>query len=453
MRWRLLLSCAVVLLGACERSAQPARPAASPVQTAPAPVEAVSFEDAQRLAREGRMPLLVEFHAPWCYSCYYMATHVMTGPQWDAVRQRALTVEVDADAPQGAALTARYGIRALPSYLVLDAEGDELGRILGEQTRDDFYAALDGLLARGSDLDALARAADGTGAAAVDAARQLLQSYHARYDAAGALAWFDARDQVVREALATDAGVADWLARLRFMCAAGGGDMQTCLDAGEAALDGELGCARAYELGRFLGCSGEAPPPRQRLRAQREPMQALVERGVFGQTRCADERSVVLTMARLDAALGDIEAQRALLQRAIAAVERRLDGELGRDRNLADNLRVYVEQLAELSGHYTALDALMPALIEAWPQDYVYAFRHGRSLLSRGQAAEALPYLEQAAQHAYGINRLQVAEQRVRALLALERGDEARRVVGEALKANGPWFPEQAAALKQLLKT
>ncbi|MES0872609.1 thioredoxin family protein [Sinimarinibacterium thermocellulolyticum] len=453
MRRALLLG--TLLVAACDRAppASGAPTSAATPAAVEATVEGLSFEQGRRLAHERRQPLLVEFHAPWCYSCYYMAQHVMTGPQWAQVRERAVVVEVDVDAPQGAALKQRYGIRALPSYLLLDSDGDELGRILGEQTREDFYAAIDALLARGTDLDALARLADGTDAKAVDAARQVLASWHARDAADAALAWFAAREDAVRAALAADETVAQWLARLRFMAAAQSGDMQACLDAGEAALEGELGCARAYELGRYLACGGEVPPPRARLLAQREPMQALVEQGAFGTSRCADERSLILTMAKLEAALGDREAQIALLRRAMADVERRLAGVLEADRNLADNLRVYVEQLAMLTGDYTALDALMPALIEAWPQDYVYALRHGRSLLARGQPEAALEYLERAALHAYGLNRLQVAEQRVRALLALDRRDEARRVVGEALKANGPWFAEQAAALKALLKT
>jgi len=33
----------------------------------------------------------------------------------------------------------------------------------------------------------------------------------------------------------------------------------------------------------------------------------------------------------------------------------------------------------------------------------------------------------------------------------LGRVDDAKRVAAEALKANGPWFPEQAAALKAQL--
>ncbi|MFP5306231.1 MAG: hypothetical protein ACLGI7_10475, partial [Gammaproteobacteria bacterium] len=207
----------------------------------------------------------------------------------------------------------------------------------------------------------------------------------------------------------------------------------------------------AYELDRYLGCRAPEPLPRPRLEAQRAAMLALAEDAVFGADACADQRSIVLVSVDRLQALGETDGAVALLERAAGDAQARLDGDLRSDRNLADNLRVYFERLAELTGSYMQLDALMPQLIAAWPDDYVYPFRHGRSLVARGQAAEALPFLQQAAAKAYGVNRLKVAEQRVKALQALDREAEARKVVAEALKANGPWFAEEAAALKGLL--
>lgn len=443
-----LLTAAVLLLAGCEDRASPV-----PASSAARPQQALRFEEALVQAREQRLPLIVDFHAPWCYSCYYMASHVLNGPEWAAVRARALVVEVDADAPAGAALRERHAIKVLPGYLVLDANGEELGRILGEQKRTDFYARLNELLDRGSTLDALQASVRSGDQTSLKAAIELLRAWHARQDPLVAQVWFNALPAQVAEALQQDAQLSAWLSRLRFMGASQREDRDACLQLGEQVLAGDLGCERAYELRRFLGCAAGYARQRQLLAAQRPRLQSAIETGVFGDARCADERSLVLVAADLDAALGEREAEIALLQRAIDDLQRRLGDELSTDRNLADNLRVYLERLAATTGDHEDYDALMPRLIEAWSEDYVYAFRFGRSLLARGRAAEALPYLEQAAGHAYGMNRLQVASQRVQALLALNRREEARRVVGEALRANGRWFPEQVAALKQLLKS
>ena len=69
------------------------------------------------------------------------------------------------------------------------------------------------------------------------------------------------------------------------------------------------------------------------------------------------------------------------------------------------------------------------------------------------QPAKALPLLEQAADKAYGENRLAVAMVRVKALKALKRQADAEQVVADALEQNGQWFPEQVEKLKQALKS
>jgi tetratricopeptide (TPR) repeat protein len=136
-----------------------------------------------------------------------------------------------------------------------------------------------------------------------------------------------------------------------------------------------------------------------------------------------------------------------VLDQAIADVKQRLGSNLKRDRNLADNLRVFLER----AGKTEELELLYPKLIAAYPDDYVYYYRFGRMLAARGQYQQALIYLQQAAPRSYGVNRLEVAEQRAQVLLKLNRGDDARQVVADALKANGPWFPDQAAKLKALV--
>ncbi|MGH8447560.1 MAG: thioredoxin family protein [Solimonas sp.] len=452
----LLISVVVsaALLAACgdrKSASAPAPPAAA----APAPAaakESLSFDEGLAQAKARQAPLIVDFHAPWCYSCYFMATNVLTGAEWDAVEKKSVVIEVDADSPEGAALKEKHGIKALPSYLVLDGEGQELGRILGEKTRAEFYPEINTILSRGQPLDALrAKVTDGS-PAALEAGRAILKSYHARYDADGGLQWLASLPAPAREALQKDADGGLTVQRLQFLQAAQKEDAKTALAVGRQVLAGNLGCERSYELDRYLGFAVKQADAKALLAAQRPAADQLVADGVFGATPCADKRSAVLATADLYDALGDKPARQALLEKAIADVEKQIGGDLRKDRNLDDNLRVYNDQLAVLSGDYAAYDALMPKLIEAWPDDYVYAGRWGKSLLARGKAAEALPQLEKAADKAYGVNRLKVAQDRVKALQALKRDADARQVAADTLKTNGPWFPDEAAKLKELVK-
>ena len=414
---------------------------------AQSPTQQVDAALVQAKARHA--PVLVDFHAPWCYSCYYMKKNVLNGPEWDRVEREAVVVALDADAPEGAHWMEQWHVKSLPSYVVLDEKGEELGRIVAEQTRYNFYRQLDIITARNSTLAALqAKAAKG-GLTGLAAARDALKAFYARRDASSGLEWFAGLPAAVRTPMADDPRIRQSLAELRLQKAALAKDNAACIVAGEELLKTSRGCEFPYELDTVMGCAAGLPQPQREklLAAQRHTMMHLVDFGAFGSKRCADQRSIVFTAADLDESLDDKQAAIKVLDRAIADTEKKLGGDPKKDRNLADNLRVYLDR----AGHTAQLDAWMLRLIAAYPDDYVYNYRHGKNLLARGQAADALPYLERSAEKAYGINRLKVAQQRAEALKVLKRDDDAKQVAAEALKANGPWFPEEADKLKPYL--
>lgn len=406
-------------------------------------------------ARERKVPVLIDYTAPWCYSCYYMARNVLTGPEWERAKRETVVVELDADSPAGARWMQAWSVKAMPTYLVFSADGQELGRVLGEQTRADFYQWLFATTGR-DPLEALkARAVDGA-EPALAAAREVLRAYHARYDANGGLGWYASLPRELKIAIARDAPASGWIARLELQRAMAEKDIAGCLNAAPMVLASHLGCERPYELDKVMACSEGQPEAQRRalLKPQAELMQLLVDKRVLSEHRCADERSIVATAADLYRALGDAPAETLVLERAIADLRQRIGGDasaqaLKEDRNLADNLRVYLER----AGRTDELDALLVDLIAAYPEDYVYSYRYARSLAARGKHAEALPHYEQAAALTYGVNKLRIAELRARSLQALQRPLAARVVLDEALRDNGPWFPEDAAKLKALLDT
>ncbi len=429
--------------------------AASAAQAATPATGGDPFTEALAQARERRVPVLVDYTAPWCYSCYYMAKNVLTGAEWERAHREAVVIELDADSPVGARWMAAWSVKAMPTYLLFNADGAELGRILGEQTRGDFYAWLFSTIG-GDSLDAVKTRVADRSKASVAAGREVLRAYHARYDAKGGLAWLQQLPEPVRGALAKDPQGAAWTARLELMRAASTKDAAGCAGIAPKVFAADLGCERPYELGRVMACVETLPENERRalLRAQAKPMGWLLDKRVLSTHlvkagRCADERSVVLGAADLQQELGDAAAEKKALDRAIEDLKKRLDGDLRKDRSMSDNLRVYLDR----AGRVAELDQMLPLLIEAYPDDYIYTYRHARSLASRGKHAEAVPLYEQAAARTYGVNTLRIAELRARSLQALGRNAEAREVLAEALQANGPWFPEDAAKLKALLAT
>src|SRR5450432_449888 len=400
-------------------------------------------------AQREHRPVLIDFSAVWCYSCYYMATHVLNGPEWKTLEGRAVVVESDADSPDGSHWMEKLGVKALPAYVALNADGGELGRILAEQSREKFYVQMTRILSGGDALDALKKKADAGSAAAV---ADVLSSYLARDQVQQGLDWYATLPGERAEAAGADRNVALWVERLQMEKAAKAKDDNACIAAATKVLAGDLGCDRYYVVESLLGCSDKLAPAERKslLEPQRAALDQLLSKQAFVEPPvCADQRTAVMVSADLDKAVGDSVAETAVLDHAIANARQRLGADLSKDRNLADNLRVYLIRAKRTD----EVDALMPKLMAAYPDDYVYAYRYGRILLERGKAAEALPYLEQAAGNAFGVNRLTVATFRVQALLALHRRADAEAIVAETLQQTGPWFPEQAAKLKATLKS
>ncbi|MEW9570413.1 thioredoxin family protein [Rhodanobacter sp. Si-c] len=408
-----------------------------------------TIADALKQAARQHRPVLVDFSAVWCYSCYYMASHVLTGPEWNAVKRKAIVVESDADSPDAQLWMKKLNISFLPSYVVLDANGNELGRIAAEQPRDKFYARINAILAHGDTLqDFEKRATQGS----INDVANALEAYQARNDGTAGLSWFASLPAATQQNARKQARVTLALDQLVLLKAAAANDDPAVIRNAQKVLAQNIGCQRPYVLDDLLDASAKLSEAKRKalLAPQRASLDNYVNTRVLIPTpACADQRSAVLTSADVDKVLGDSAAEKAVLGRAIALTRQHLGNNLASDRNQADNLRVYLAR----AGRKDELDAVQRELIAAYPNDYVYAYRYGRSLLDAGNPADALPYLNKAADKAYGANRLAVTLQQVRALKALHKDAEAKRLASDVLTANGPWYPKQAAALKAALQS
>jgi len=280
----------------------------------------------------------------------------------------------------------------------------------------------------------------------------VLDTYQARAEGDAGLTWFATLPPPVRKAAAGNSKVTLGLERLNLAKAKTANNNPAVISGAKEVLAGDIGCDRPYVLDDLLEASEKLPDAQRRelLASQRKSLDAYLSENIFVDTpTCADQRSAILTSANLDAALGDPTAESAVLDRAINLTQRRLGNDLTSDRNLADNLRIYLARAKRTA----ELDTYQRKLIAAYPDDYVYAYRYGRGLLDAGNPEQALPWLNQAATKAYRATRLTVAGVQVKALKALSRQTDANKVVADVLKDNGPWFPKQVAQLKATLSS
>jgi thiol-disulfide isomerase/thioredoxin len=406
-----------------------------------------SLDAALAQGKREHKPVLVDFQAVWCYSCYFMASHVLNGKEWTDLNTKVVFYEADADQPADKAWMTKWNVHFLPTYVAIGPDGEELGRILAERPRDVFYKEVDGLLSGDARLSKQkANASKGSMAAVAD----VLDTYQQRYQGTEGMAWFDTLPPLVRNVSDKDKRVALAKQRLLLLQAKDKKANPAIAAAAKTILAGDIGCDRPYVLDDLLeATAANYPESRQAaLTPQKAPYETFLATQVFTATpACADQRSAVLTAADLDAALNDAAGEQAVLRKAIDLSREKLHGDLKSDRNVADNLRVYLVR-AKAGAE---LDTFEKQLIAAYPDDYVYSYRYGKRLVESGDAAGGLPYLDEAARKAYGANRISVATYRVKALKALHRDAEAKKVVADTVATEGKAFPEQTKKLRESL--
>lgn len=86
-------------------------------------------------------PALVEFVGRACPICLRMAPVVAAAERGCAGRQVSVQ-RIEVEAPGGTALARRWGILGVPTFLFIDARGDEVARLVGEQTLSQLEQSL-----------------------------------------------------------------------------------------------------------------------------------------------------------------------------------------------------------------------------------------------------------------------------------------------------------------------
>jgi cytochrome c-type biogenesis protein len=86
-----------------------------------------------------RGPVLVEFVSEHCSVCKKMRPLVS---ELEQSCTRGLIMQVNVDEPMGERLAAHYGINLVPTFVSIDRAGGEVGRIVGEQSRQRLILAL-----------------------------------------------------------------------------------------------------------------------------------------------------------------------------------------------------------------------------------------------------------------------------------------------------------------------
>ncbi|MGC8762430.1 MAG: cytochrome c biogenesis protein CcdA [Acidobacteriota bacterium] len=101
--------------------------------------------------REGAargLPVLLDFRADWCVACVELEKKAWPDPAVEALLRRVVAVRLDMtrNTEEDAALQRRFGVKGLPTVILLSPSGEERGRFTGFKAPADLVRWMEPLL-------------------------------------------------------------------------------------------------------------------------------------------------------------------------------------------------------------------------------------------------------------------------------------------------------------------
>lgn len=96
-----------------------------------------NLQEAMKVAQASGKRIFVDFMATWCGPCKELDREVLQTPEWKAYSKHFVMVKIDVDAQPSVA--SAYNVTAMPTQMVLDAQGNIIGQTVGYGGPAAFY--------------------------------------------------------------------------------------------------------------------------------------------------------------------------------------------------------------------------------------------------------------------------------------------------------------------------
>ena len=103
-----------------------------------------SYEEAMTAAKKNKKPVMIDFYADWCGWCKRLDSDTYIDEDVVALAQDFISLKIDADVEKD--LSSRYKVVGLPTILFIDANGNEIHRVVGYRPPQDFVKEMNSAL-------------------------------------------------------------------------------------------------------------------------------------------------------------------------------------------------------------------------------------------------------------------------------------------------------------------
>lgn len=103
-----------------------------------------TFANVQKAAVKADKPIFMDIYTTWCGPCKYLSSNIFpTQIVGDYMNAKFVNTKFDAEKGEGIELAKKYAVKGYPTMLILDAKGQELGRLVGSsRTPEEFVQRL-----------------------------------------------------------------------------------------------------------------------------------------------------------------------------------------------------------------------------------------------------------------------------------------------------------------------
>lgn len=98
--------------------------------------------EAMAVAEKTHRKIFVDFMATWCGPCKKLAAEVFPTPEFKKLSKYFVFLQIDVDAQKDVA--QKYGITAMPTQMILNAQGEQIGKTVGYADAPTFFNFING---------------------------------------------------------------------------------------------------------------------------------------------------------------------------------------------------------------------------------------------------------------------------------------------------------------------